>query len=90
MWLCVDHYQSAGWVSGCTHTRAHSALLYPAVFVGARIVGEDVPRRQRYCSCLPLISSPSLPLPSPGARTANKDILLPYLEAICGVRGDDE
>lgn len=63
MWLCVDHYQSAGWVSGCTHTRAHSALLYPAVFVGARIVGEDVPRRQRYCSCLPLISSPSLPLP---------------------------
>lgn len=88
MWLCVDHYQSAGWVSGCTHTRTHSVLLYPAV-LSVRLLWE------RMChggsTIVPAFPSyPPPPFPSPGVRTANKDILLPYLEAICGVRGDDE
>lgn len=85
MWLCVDHYQSAGWVSGCTHTPRY----YILPFLSVRALWE------RMChggsAIVPAFPSyPPPPFPSPGVRTANKDTLLPYLEAICGVRGDDE
>lgn len=59
VWLCLDHYQSAVWVSGCTLTLCYHVLP----FVSA-CMGEDAPRRQHCSSCLPLIG-PSFPLPSP-------------------------
>lgn len=60
MWLCVDHYQSAGWASGCTHTRTHAALLYPAV------LSVRCGRGCATAAALLFLPSPHiLPLPSP-------------------------
>lgn len=65
MQLCVDHYQSAVWVSGWALTFCSRVVA----FVGAR-TGEHVPRRRHYCSCLPLIPPP--PFPSPWPQTPKR------------------
>lgn len=71
VWLCVDHYQSAVWVSDCTHI----CVIVCMCFVSACIVREDVLQQQDYCSYLPSYSS-FLPLPTFWVWAANRDRLL--------------
>lgn len=92
VWLCVDHYQSAVWVSDCTHICVIVCERLSACALWGRMCYSSSTIVPTFPHTLPsFLASPPPQPPGCGQQTGTDcSVLLLYLEMTCGVIGDDD